>query len=133
MPEIERQQAQGKEAAFRGDTAFAKPELYEALEERNVRYESRFPAKDNLQRNITLLLQSAGACASLRQDFKVENSGGSDETLSQQDRSAMYRNSRVVVPGNRLREKEPTSDNPFRSAGQTSSSAFASINCRQIC
>ena len=32
LPEIDRQQAQGKEVAFRGDAAFAKPELYEALE-----------------------------------------------------------------------------------------------------
>ncbi len=30
LPEIDRQQAQGKEVAFRGDAAFAKPELYEA-------------------------------------------------------------------------------------------------------
>jgi Transposase DDE domain group 1 len=35
LPEIERQQAQGKDVAFRGDAAFAKPELYEALEERD--------------------------------------------------------------------------------------------------
>jgi hypothetical protein len=28
LPEIDRQQAQGKEVAFRGDAAFAKPELY---------------------------------------------------------------------------------------------------------
>ena len=32
LPEIERQQAQGKEVTFRGDAVFAKPELYEALE-----------------------------------------------------------------------------------------------------
>jgi hypothetical protein len=36
LPEIARQQRQGKEVAFRGDAAFAKPELYEALEERDV-------------------------------------------------------------------------------------------------
>ena len=34
--EIERQQQQGKEVA--ADAAFAKPELYEALEERDVKY-----------------------------------------------------------------------------------------------
>ncbi len=34
LPEIERQQRQGKEVVFRADAAFAKPELYEALEER---------------------------------------------------------------------------------------------------
>jgi hypothetical protein len=32
LPEIERQQAEGKEVAFRADAAFAKPESYEALE-----------------------------------------------------------------------------------------------------
>ena len=31
LPEIERQQAAGKQVAFRGDAAFAKPEVYEAL------------------------------------------------------------------------------------------------------
>jgi len=56
LPEIERQQAQGKEVAFRGDAAFAKPELYEALEAREVKYAIRLPANDNLQRKITELL-----------------------------------------------------------------------------
>ncbi len=32
LPEIERQQNNGKEVAFRGDAAFAKPEIYEASE-----------------------------------------------------------------------------------------------------
>ena len=36
LPEIERQQAEGKRVAFRADAAFAKPEIYEALEERGV-------------------------------------------------------------------------------------------------
>ncbi len=31
LPEIERQQQNGKEVAFRADAAFAKPEIYEAL------------------------------------------------------------------------------------------------------
>ena len=34
LPEIERQQKLGKEVVFRADAAFAKPEIYEALEER---------------------------------------------------------------------------------------------------
>ena len=41
---------------FRADAAFAKPELYEALEERDVKYAIRLPANDNLQRNIPELL-----------------------------------------------------------------------------
>jgi Transposase DDE domain group 1 len=56
LPEVERQQAQGRDVAFRGDAAFAKPELYEALEERGVKYAIRLPANDNLQRKITELL-----------------------------------------------------------------------------
>ena len=38
LPEIERQQNLGKEVAFRTDAAFAKPEIYEALESRSVKY-----------------------------------------------------------------------------------------------
>jgi hypothetical protein len=45
-----------KRVVFRGDAAFAKPELYEALEERDVKYAIRLPANDNLQRKITELL-----------------------------------------------------------------------------
>ncbi len=56
VPEIERQQRLDKEVVFRADAAFAKPELYEALEERTVKYAIRLPANDNLQRRITELL-----------------------------------------------------------------------------
>jgi Transposase DDE domain group 1 len=56
LPEIERQQRLGKDVVFRADAAFSKPELYEALEERDVKYAIRLPANDNLQRNITELL-----------------------------------------------------------------------------
>src|SRR6202158_3710424 len=56
LPEIERQQQRGKEVVFRGDAAFAKPELYEALEERDVRYAIRLPANNGLERNIAELL-----------------------------------------------------------------------------
>jgi hypothetical protein len=37
LPEIERQQKLGKEAVFHADAAFAKPETYEALKERDVK------------------------------------------------------------------------------------------------
>jgi hypothetical protein len=57
VPEIERQQRQGQEVVFRADAAFAKPELYEALEEREVKYAIRLPANDNLERNIRELLK----------------------------------------------------------------------------
>jgi len=41
---------------FRADAAFAKPEIYEALEERGVKYAIRLPANDNLLRDIEELL-----------------------------------------------------------------------------
>ncbi len=56
LPEIERQQTLGKEVVFRADAAFAKPELYAALEEREVKYAIRLPANDNLEWNIAELL-----------------------------------------------------------------------------
>src|SRR6516225_6818287 len=56
LPEIERQQAMGKEVAFRADAAFARPEVYEALEERGVKYAIRIPANESLERDIAELL-----------------------------------------------------------------------------
>ena len=63
LPEIERQQQMGKEVAFRGDAAFAKPEVYEALEERGVRYAIRIPANESLERDIAELLPRPGGKA----------------------------------------------------------------------
>jgi hypothetical protein len=60
LPEIERQQTLGKEAVFRADAAFAKPEVYEALEERGVKYAIRIPANDGLERDIAQLLTRPG-------------------------------------------------------------------------
>jgi hypothetical protein len=61
LPEIERQQQRGKEVVFRADAAFAKPEIYEALEERGVKYAIRIPANDSLERDIAdLLTQPVG-------------------------------------------------------------------------
>ncbi len=56
VPEIERQQELGKEVVFRADAAFAKPEIYEALEEQGVKYAMRIPANDSLERDIAELL-----------------------------------------------------------------------------
>jgi hypothetical protein len=60
LPEIERQQAEGKEVAFRADAAFAKPAIYEALEERGVVYAIRIPANEILERDIAELLTRRG-------------------------------------------------------------------------
>ena len=56
LPEIERQQAEGKQVAFRADAAFSKPEIYEALEKCGVMYAIRIPANDSLERDIAELL-----------------------------------------------------------------------------
>ncbi|HEY3113421.1 MAG TPA: transposase, partial [Gemmatimonadaceae bacterium] len=56
VPEIERQQAEGKEVAFRGDAAFAKPAIYQALEQRGVPYAIRIPANKNLELAIEDIL-----------------------------------------------------------------------------
>jgi hypothetical protein len=56
LPEIERQQGLGKEVVFRAHAAFAKPEIYEALEEWGVKYAIRIPANDSLERDIAELL-----------------------------------------------------------------------------
>ena len=66
IPEIERQRTQGKEVVLRADAAFAKPELYEALEEREAKYAIRLPANDNLKRNIRELLTRPVRTARLR-------------------------------------------------------------------
>jgi Transposase DDE domain group 1 len=56
IPEIKRQQKLGKEVVFRADAAFAKPDTYEALEKRGVKYAIRIPANDSLERDIAELL-----------------------------------------------------------------------------
>jgi hypothetical protein len=56
LPEIEHQQELGKEVVFRADAAFAKPEIYEALEESGVKYAIRIPTNDSLERDIAELL-----------------------------------------------------------------------------
>jgi hypothetical protein len=56
LPEIERQQRQGREVVFRADAAFAKPEVCEAVEQRGVKYAIRIPANDGLERDIAELL-----------------------------------------------------------------------------
>jgi hypothetical protein len=54
--EIERQQAAGTRVAFRADAAFAKPEIYEGLDARDVTYAIRIPANKNLELEIEDLL-----------------------------------------------------------------------------
>ncbi len=57
LPEIERQQRQGKDVVVRADAGFAKPELYEALEARGVKYAIRIPSNDTLEQAVAELLR----------------------------------------------------------------------------
>src|SRR3989441_6528685 len=56
LPEIERQQKQVRDVVVRADAAFAKPDIYEALEKRGVKYAIRIPSNDILEREVTELL-----------------------------------------------------------------------------
>jgi hypothetical protein len=71
----------GKEVVFRADVAFAKPEIYEALEERGVKYANCFPAHDSLTQDIADLLTQAVAAPvtglwSGTRAFRVRPQGG---------------------------------------------------------
>ena len=46
-----------KHLYFRGDAAFANPEMYEVLEAEQIAYTIRLPANDVLQRRIGYLLK----------------------------------------------------------------------------
>ena len=54
---MERYQHQGVRQLFRGDTAFAKPEIYEYLELQGIEYAIRMPANDILEQEIKHLLK----------------------------------------------------------------------------
>jgi len=59
LPEIERQQKQGREVVFRADAPFAKPEIHEALDDRGMKYAVRIPANECLESDIAKLLPRA--------------------------------------------------------------------------
>ncbi len=51
-PAVERYQRKGVRLLFRGDAAFAKPEIHEYLELRVIRYAIRLPANNILEQEI---------------------------------------------------------------------------------
>lgn len=56
VPEIERQHAEAKRVAFRADAAFAKPAIYDALEQRDAAYAISIPANKSLELEIEDIL-----------------------------------------------------------------------------
>ena len=75
LPEIERQQRQGKDVVVRADAAFAKPEIYEALEGRDVKYAIRIPSNDILEGEVAEVLTS---CDSTISGEQRSNGSGSN-------------------------------------------------------
>jgi hypothetical protein len=55
-PVLARYRERGIDLYFRADAAFAKPEIYEQLEQEGIRYAIRLPANQVLQRRISYLL-----------------------------------------------------------------------------
>ncbi len=56
-PVVKRYQKKGLRLLFRGDAAFAKPELYEYLEQGKIGYAIRLPANQVIQEQIQPLLE----------------------------------------------------------------------------
>ena len=54
---VERHKKRGIRLLFRGDAAFAKPEVYDYLKEHGFLYAIRLPANDILEREIKHLLK----------------------------------------------------------------------------
>jgi hypothetical protein len=57
QPIVERYKKRGIRLLFRGDAAFAKPEVYDYLEPRDIGYAIRLPANEVLQEHIKHLLK----------------------------------------------------------------------------
>jgi Transposase DDE domain group 1 len=71
--ETERQHRLGREVVFRVDAAFVKPELYAALEERDVKYAIRLPGNYTLERNIRELLTRPLGRPSYKPDMRFKS------------------------------------------------------------
>jgi hypothetical protein len=75
-PVVARYQKFAESIAFRGDAAFAQPNMYEYLESEGIEYTIRLPANQVLQAKIGhLLKRPVGAlCAALLQAFPLPGS-----------------------------------------------------------
>jgi hypothetical protein len=62
----------GKEVVFRADAAFAKPEIYEALEERGVKYAIRIPTNDSPGARHRGVADASGGTAKLQASGVVQ-------------------------------------------------------------
>ena len=67
-PILSRYGATGVRRYFRADAAFAKPDIYEYLEERHVLYSIRLPGNEVLQREIAPAQEAGGQAAEASSD-----------------------------------------------------------------
>jgi len=74
---------------FRADAAFAKPEIYEALEERGVKYAMRLPANDCLERDIAELLTRPVGRPSHKPVARFHNKRGTAEQWIKEGKHAV--------------------------------------------
>ena len=72
-PVVKGYQKKGLRLLFRGDAAFAKPELYEYLEQGKIGYAIRLPANQVVQEQIQPLLERPTVRASVRTCFPFSN------------------------------------------------------------
>src|SRR5271169_2886546 len=114
LPEIERQQHQGKEVVFRADAAFAKPELYEALEERKVKYTIRLPAKRQSGAQGCAVAEAASGKAELQAGGSVPELLLSSGQLGERPASSGEGGVpfRGVVPAGRVYRDQPPDFKP---------------------
>ena len=108
LPEIERQQAAGKQVALRGDGAFAKPEVYEASEERGVQYAIRIPANKSLELEVEDIFVSAAGKAlpealGALQEFSLS---GGELVAGEADRRQGRASPGRAVPAGRIHRDE---------------------------
>jgi hypothetical protein len=114
LPEIERQQAEGKSVTFRADAAFAKPEIYEALEERGVSYVIRIPANKKLEWEIADVLFRPPGRPGLKSLVRYKSFAELVE--AETDRRQGPAPCRRVVPARRLHRDQHEVAEPFGGA-----------------
>ena len=92
LPEIERQQGRGKEVAFRADAAFAKPEIYEALETRGVKYAIRIAASGKTESQAGGQIQELPLPSGELEDSAAGGGEGRASSRGAVPASRVYRN-----------------------------------------
>ena len=118
LPEIERQQAAGKQVTFRGDAAFAKPEIYESSEKRGVQYAIRIPANKSLELEIEDILFRPPGRPSRKPLVRYKSFRYQAEELvaGEADRRPGRTSPGRAIPAGRIHRDEPARAKPLGGA-----------------